>query len=141
MSNNLEGEYHDYRSRQVLDKFLCSYYEFKSRRIPPVSKTVTRATLTKSAATATGLAHPEVADIGQRMFELIGNALMNEESVKLTGFGTLQVRDRAERIGRNPRTGQEHAIVPHKTVVFIQGAKIRAALDRAAKAGTLKSDD
>jgi len=63
------------------------------------------------------------------MFELIGNALMAGETVKLTGFGTLQVRSRAERMGRNPRTGEQYRIDPRHTVVFIPGARLREALD------------
>jgi integration host factor subunit alpha len=94
----------------------------------PVNKTVTRAVLSERAANVTALARPDVAAIEQRMFELIGQALIAGDNVKLTGFGTLQVRSRAERIGRNPRTGEEHRIAPHQIVVFIPGAKLREAL-------------
>ncbi len=96
-----------------------------------MTKTITRALLSGRAAAATGLSQADTVDLGRRMFELIGQALMVGESVKLTGFGTLQVRSRAERIGRNPRTGEEHVIVPHNTVVFIPGAKLRSALQGA----------
>ncbi len=93
-----------------------------------MTTTITRALLSERAAAETGLASADIGGVGQRMFELIGQALMGGESVKLTGFGTLEVRSRAERIGRNPRTGEEHVIVPHHTVVFIPGAKLRSAL-------------
>lgn len=63
------------------------------------------------------------------MFELIGDALKSGETVKLTGFGTLEVRSRAERVGRNPRTGDQHRIAPRHTVVFIPSARLREALD------------
>jgi integration host factor subunit alpha len=92
-------------------------------------KTVTRAMLSEWAAEATGLARHDVAAIGDRMFELIGQALMDGESAKLTGFGSLQVRTRAERVGRNPRTGDEHKIPPHNTVVLVPSAHLRALLD------------
>ncbi len=94
-----------------------------------MSKTVTRATLSETVVTRTGMARSEAADISDRMFELIGEALMQGETVKLTGFGSLQVRSRAERIGRNPRTGDTHRITARHTVVFTPGAKLRAALD------------
>ena len=94
-----------------------------------MSKTVTRATLSETVVNRTGLARSEAADICDRMFELIGEALMAGETVKLTGFGSLQVRSRAERIGRNPRTGDQHRITARHTVVFTPGAKLRAALD------------
>jgi integration host factor subunit alpha len=94
-----------------------------------VSTTVTRAVITAAASDATGLAKSDVTAIGQRMFELIGDALKAGDTVKLTGFGTLQVRSRAERIGRNPRTGTEHKITPRHTVIFTPSAKLREALD------------
>jgi integration host factor subunit alpha len=91
--------------------------------------TVTRAIIVTAATDATGLAKADVAAIGQRMFELIGDALKAGETVKLTGFGTLQVRSRAERVGRNPRTGTEHTITPRHTVIFTPSAKLRQSLD------------
>ncbi|MEQ9635461.1 MAG: HU family DNA-binding protein [Devosia marina] len=99
-----------------------------------MDKTVTRAMLGESVADATGLSRHDAVQIGERMFELIGDALKRGESVKLSGFGTLDVRSRAERIGRNPRTGQEHRIAPHHTVVLIPSARLRDALEPARAA-------
>lgn len=95
-----------------------------------MSTTVTRAIVTAAAIEATGLAKNDVTAIGQRMFELIGDALKDGQTVKLTGFGTLQVRSRAARVGRNPRTGTEHTITPRHTVIFTPSAKLREALDQ-----------
>ncbi len=94
-----------------------------------MDKTITRAMLSDRATETTGFARDTVSQIGQRMFELIGTALMDGDTVKLTGFGSLQVRSRAERKGRNPRTGEQHRIAPRHTVVFIPGAKLRSALE------------
>jgi integration host factor subunit alpha len=94
-----------------------------------VSTTVTRAIISTAASEESGLAKSDVTAIAQRMFELIGDALKNGETVKLTGFGTLQVRSRAERVGRNPRTGTQHRITPRHTVIFTPSAKLREALD------------
>ena len=93
-----------------------------------MDKTVTRAILGERAADATGLARIDTAKIGERMFELIGEALKQGETVKLSGFATLDVRSRAERVGRNPRTGEQHRIAPHHTVVLIPSARLREAL-------------
>lgn len=93
-----------------------------------MENTVTRAALSERAADATGLSRHDTARIGDRMIEMIGEALKQGETVKLTGFGTLEVRSRAERIGRNPRTGDEHRIAPRHTVVLIPSAKLRDAL-------------
>jgi len=98
-----------------------------------VTDTVTRAIVTTAACDNTGMAKDDVTAIGQRMFELIGDALKAGETVKLTGFGTLEVRSRAERVGRNPRTGTEHKITSRHTVVFTPSAKLRTALDGLAK--------
>ncbi|WIY53126.1 HU family DNA-binding protein [Devosia sp. YIM 151766] len=100
-----------------------------------MDKTVTRAMLSEQAAEANKLARADVTAIGQRMFELIGAALAAGETVKLTGFGSLQVRSRAERIGRNPRTGEEHAIAPHQAVIFIPGIRLRTALQQRSNPG------
>lgn len=96
--------------------------------------TVTRATLSERAADSTGLSRYDTAQIGDRMFEMIGDALKDGESVKLTGFGTLEVRSRAERVGRNPRTGDKHRISPRRTVVLIPSARMREALARLTAA-------
>lgn len=98
-----------------------------------MSKTVTRAMLADKAAENTELARSDTMAVGQRMFELIAEELMSGETVKLTGFGSLQVRTRAERVGRNPRTGEQHRIAPHSTVMFIPSAKLKEALDGLTK--------
>ena len=94
-----------------------------------MSKTVTRALLGETVVDSTGVTKSDAANICDRMFDLIGDALMAGETVKLTGFGSLQVRSRAERVGRNPRTGDQHRITARHTVVFTPGAKLRAALE------------
>ncbi len=96
--------------------------------------TITRAMLSDAAARRTGLNRADTAAIGEAMFALMGEALMAGENVKLTAFGSLQVRSRAERLGRNPRTGTEHRIAPRQTVVFTPSAQLREALDRAGAA-------
>lgn len=95
-----------------------------------MSKTITRAMLSEAAVQRTGANKADVAAIGEAMFALMGAALMAGENVKLTTFGSLQVRERAERLGRNPRTGTEHRISPRRTVVFTPSAQLREALDR-----------
>ena len=94
-----------------------------------MTKTITRAALVEAAARSTGLGKADVAALAESMFALMGEALMQGENVKLTAFGSLQVRERAERLGRNPRTGTEHKILPRSTVVFTPSAQLRTALD------------
>jgi integration host factor subunit alpha len=91
--------------------------------------------LGEAAARRTGLSKSDTADVCEAMFALMTAALMAGENVKLTAFGSLQVRARAERLGRNPRTGTEHRISPRHTVVFTPSAQLRDALDEGASAG------
>jgi integration host factor subunit alpha len=86
--------------------------------------------LSEAAARRAGVNKAEAAAIGEAMFALMSDALMEGENVKLTAFGSLQVRDRAERLGRNPRTGTEHRMSPRRTVVFTPSAQLRDALGR-----------
>jgi integration host factor subunit alpha len=88
--------------------------------------------LSDAAAQCTGASKSDTATICDAMFALIGAALMQAETVKLTGFGSLQVRSRAERLGRNPRTGTEHRILPRHTVVFTPSARLRESLEQPA---------
>ena len=90
--------------------------------------------LIEAAARRTGLSKADTAAVGDAMFALMREALMAGENVKLTAFGSLQVRSRAERIGRNPRTGTEHRISPRHTVVFTPSAQLREAMSAAMPA-------
>lgn len=108
-----------------------------------MTTTITRAMLSEAAAQRTGLSKADAAAISEAMFALMGEALMAGENVKLTAFGSLQVRSRAERLGRNPRTGTEHRISPRKTVVFTPSAQMRDALKQkepVSPAGTVSQD-
>ena len=97
-----------------------------------MSQTITRAMLNEAAALRTGLPRADVAAVGESMISLIGEALRAGETVKLTAFGSLQVRSRAGRLGRNPRTGTEHQIAPRHTVVFTPSAHLRETLGSIA---------
>lgn len=99
-----------------------------------LTTTITRLMLSEAAARRTGVSKADTAAIGEAMFALMGKALMAGENVKLTAFGSLQVRERAERLGRNPRTGTEHRISPRQTVVFTPSAQLREALESSRPA-------
>lgn len=94
--------------------------------------------LSEAAARSTGLNRTDTAAICEAMFALIGAALMEAETVKLTTFGSLQVRSRAERVGRNPRTGTEHKINSRHTVVFTPSAQLRDMLNPPVSADKIR---
>lgn len=81
-------------------------------------KTITRAHLTDIVYREIGLSHAESADMVDAFFDHIIDALKQGESVKLSSFGTFSVRQKRERIGRNPKTKQEVPITARKVVTF-----------------------
>ena len=62
------------------------------------------------------------------LFETISNALAKEEKIQLVGFGTFEIRERAERTGRNPQTGEEMIIPASKVPAFKPGKELKEAV-------------
>lgn len=80
--------------------------------------TVTRAQLSEAVYQEVGLSRNESADLVETVLEEIAEALERGEMVKISSFGSFAVRRKGERIGRNPKTGQEVPILPRKVLVF-----------------------
>ena len=80
--------------------------------------TVTRAHLTEAVYQEVGLSRNESAQLVESVLDGIVDALARGESVKLSSFGTFTVRDKAQRVGRNPKTGEEVPILPRRVLVF-----------------------
>ena len=71
-----------------------------------MTMSVTRADLTEAVYQEVGLSRNESAQLVESVLEEIASTLARGESVKVSSFGTFSVRDKAERIGRNPKTGE-----------------------------------
>ena len=82
------------------------------------SKTLTRADLCEAVYNKVGLSRSESADLVESVIEEICKAAERGESIKLSSFGTFSIRSKNERIGRNPKTGQEVPITPRRVMVF-----------------------
>ena len=82
------------------------------------SKTLTRADLTEVVHRDIGLSRTESADMVNTVLDLVADALVEGHSVKLSSFGTFMVRSKRERMGRNPKTGEEVPITPRRVLVF-----------------------
>lgn len=95
-----------------------------------MGQNLTRASLQRRLAGRTGMSMSEAERLVARVIALIGAALAEGEIVKLTGFGTLSVRPRAPRQGRNPRTGEHHPVGARRVVVFTPGAALRDKLEK-----------
>jgi integration host factor subunit alpha len=82
------------------------------------NKTLTRADLTESLHRDVGLSRTESADMVNAVLDLISDELVRGQSVKLSSFGTFLVRQKRQRMGRNPKTGVEVPITPRRVLVF-----------------------
>ncbi len=82
------------------------------------SKTLTRMDLSESVFREVGLSRNESADLVESVLDHISDALVRGENVKISSFGTFSIRDKSERIGRNPKTGQEVPIKPRRVLTF-----------------------
>jgi len=81
-------------------------------------KTVTRADLAEAICREVGLARIESAGLVEMMLEEICDAIVRGETVKFSSFATFQVRNKNERMGRNPKTGEEVPITPRRVMTF-----------------------
>jgi integration host factor subunit alpha len=91
-------------------------------------------TLTKADAVLfekVGLNKREAKDMVEAFFEEIRVALESGESVKLSGFGNFQLRDKPQRPGRNPKTGEEIPITARRVVTFHASQKLKALVEQA----------
>lgn len=82
------------------------------------NETVTKADLVRSIFLKIGLSRRESADLVEMVFAEIAESLTRHENVKLSSFGTFEVRHKMLRIGRNPKTGVEVPIKPRCVMVF-----------------------
>jgi integration host factor subunit alpha len=82
------------------------------------TKTLTRADLAETLHRDIGLSRAESADMVNNVLDLVSDALVDGQSVKLSSFGTFMVRAKRERMGRNPKTGEEVPITPRRVLVF-----------------------
>jgi integration host factor subunit alpha len=81
-------------------------------------KAVTRMDLVEAVYRKVGLSRSESARLVELVLREITDCLERSETVKLAAFGSLLVRSKGPRIGRNPRTGVEVPIPPHRVMVF-----------------------
>lgn len=80
--------------------------------------TITRAQLSEAVYQEVGLSRNESADLLEHVLTEIAGALERGETVKISSFGSFSVRSKGQRVGRNPKTGQEVPILPRKVLVF-----------------------
>ncbi|MFN7096339.1 MAG: integration host factor subunit alpha [Gammaproteobacteria bacterium] len=87
--------------------------------------TLTKAELAQLLIEKRGFAKRDAKLFVDKFFELIIQALVNEQEVKLSGFGNFMTRDKSSRPGRNPKTGEAVAISARRVVTFHAGNKLK----------------
>ena len=101
------------------------------------TNTVTRADLTEAVYREIGLSRAESASLVESILDHMIGALLRGETVKFAGFGTFSLRDKSERIGRNPKTGEEVPITSRRVLVFkpsnVLKERVNSSLSQAAK--------
>ena len=93
---------------------------------------LTKADIAETLFQELGLNKREAKEIVECFFEEIRMALERGEQVKLSGFGNFDLRDKSQRPGRNPKTGEEIPISARRVVTFKAGQKLKARVEAYA---------
>jgi integration host factor subunit alpha len=91
--------------------------------------TLTKAELAELLFEQVGLNKREAKDMVETFFDEIRDALERGEAVKLSGFGNFQLRDKPQRPGRNPKTGEEIPITARRVVTFHASQKLKSMVE------------
>lgn len=81
-------------------------------------KTLTRMDLSEAVFREVGLSRNESADLVESVLDHMSDSLVQGDQVKISSFGTFSIRDKAARVGRNPKTGEEVPINPRRVLTF-----------------------
>jgi integration host factor subunit alpha len=95
-------------------------------------RTVTRADLSEAVYQKVGLSRTESAGLVESVLAEICDCLAKGETVKLSSFGSFIVRDKGQRVGRNPKTGIEVPIDPRRVMVFKPSNVLKARINGVA---------
>ena len=105
----------------------------------PVMTALTKSEMADKLFEELGLNKREAKELVEQFFEEIRICLENNEQVKLSGFGNFDLRDKRQRPGRNPKTGEEIPISARRVVTFRPGQKLKARVEQIG-AGDLLID-
>nr|WP_256478895.1 integration host factor subunit alpha [Legionella sp. 27cVA30] len=90
---------------------------------------MSKAIIADALCSEIGLAKPDAKEIVEQFFEELRYALENGQHVKLSGFGNFTLRDKPQRPGRNPKTGQEIPVEARRVVTFKPGLKLKTKIE------------
>lgn len=96
-------------------------------------KTLTRADLAEAVVRKVGLPRNESQDLVELILSEISQTLASGDQVKLSSFGSFGIREKGQRIGRNPKTGKEVPITPRRVLVFRPSNVMKERINAGAK--------
>ena len=96
-------------------------------------KTLTRMDLGESLVREIGLSRSESSDLVESVLAHLSDTLVSGEMVKISSFGTFSLRDKRARVGRNPKTGEEAAIVPRRVLTFRPSHLMKSSVAKGNK--------
>ncbi|OFX10849.1 MAG: integration host factor subunit alpha [Alphaproteobacteria bacterium RIFOXYD12_FULL_60_8] len=99
-------------------------------------KTITRSDLSEAVYQEVGLSRNESADLLEMVLEEVSSALRRGETVKISSFGSFSVRSKGQRIGRNPKTGEEVPILPRRVLVFRPSQLLKGQITKGVSKGS-----
>lgn len=91
---------------------------------------MTKADLVERIFEKIGLSKKEAQEIIEILFDTMKQSLIEGESVKISGFGTFNVRQKMSRKGRNPKTGEELEITPRRVITFKISNNLKSDLEK-----------
>ena len=94
-----------------------------------INDALTKADLAERLFNELGLNKREAKEVVEIFFEEVRAALAENQNVKLSGFGNFDLRDKSQRPGRNPKTGEEIPITARRVVTFRPGQKLKARVE------------
>lgn len=103
-----------------------------------MTMTLTKADMVEHLFAELGLNKREAKDLVEMFFEEIRNALETGRNVKLSSFGNFMLRDKTQRPGRNPKTGEEIPVTARRVVTFRPGQKLKQRVEEYA--GSVDAD-
>lgn len=105
------------------------------------ARTLTKAELAELLFERVGLNKREAKDLVEAFFDEIRLALEEGDAVKLSGFGNFQVRDKPQRPGRNPKTGEVIPIAARRVVTFHASQKLKSMVERVPAPANQRTDE
>ena len=97
------------------------------------TRTITRADLAEAVYEEVGLSRNETAELVEQVLDQVVGNLAKGVSVKISSFATFNVRQKGQRIGRNPKTGEEVPIEPRKVITFRASQQLKEKVRKGQK--------